>query len=234
MPIGPTLTSAVFSLLVAYHTCAVCNVGWLPFHLIIAEKFPQLVKSLVYCADKYAPLTLSGIVTENKDGTSNIKPTATLPAVIEYWLPYKTRKGHRTTLKIALGKLVSVNTIMGMPMIGPAQLSLDLKDNVVESGVLDCEPFPVTYRPTSQSKPDFKHVNSDNTKLLLSEIATIDGIDFVHIQKADAIACRVALANYDYAEINSEPTAKKAKFDTISVADIDHPTTAVTYPNSTS
>jgi len=234
MPIGQTLTSAVFSLLVAYDTCAASNVGWFGYHLLISEKFPQFVKSLVYCADKYAPLTLSGIVTENKDGTSMVKPTATLPAIIEYWLPYVTKKGHRTTLKIAPRKLVSVNTIMGMPMLGPAQLSLDLRDNVVESGVLDCEPFPVTYRPTSQSKPDFKHVNSDNKKLLLSEIATIDDIDFFHIQKADATACRVALANYDYAEINSEPTAKKAKIDTISVADIDHPTTAVTYPNSTS
>jgi hypothetical protein len=186
------------------------------------------VKSLLYCADKYAPLTLSGIITENKDGTSTAKPTATLPAIIEYWLPYTTRAGHRTTLKIALGKLVSVNTIIGMPIIGPAQLSLDLKDNVVESGILDCEPFPVTYRPTSQSKPDFKAVHSDNTKLLTSKAS------YDYILKRDATACRIALANYDYAEINSEPTAKKAKIYITSVADIDHHTTAVTFPDSTS
>jgi hypothetical protein len=66
MPIGQNLASSPFSLLVAYDTCAACNVGYLGHHLPIAEKFPELVKSLVYAEDKYAPLTLSGIVTENK------------------------------------------------------------------------------------------------------------------------------------------------------------------------
>jgi hypothetical protein len=148
----------------AYDTCAACNVGYLGHHLLIAEKFPELVKSLVYAEDKYAPLTLLGIVTENKEnGVTSMKPTATLPAIIEYWLPFLTKEGHRTTLKIALGKFVSVNTIIGMPMIKPAKLSLDLIDNVVESGVLDTEPFPVIYRPTIQSKPDFSEIGSNDT-----------------------------------------------------------------------
>jgi hypothetical protein len=54
------------------------------------------------------------------------------------------KQDHHTSLKIVLGKQVSVNTILGMPMIQPAQLSLDLVNNVVESGVLDTEPFLVT------------------------------------------------------------------------------------------
>jgi hypothetical protein len=118
------------------------------------------VKSLIYGEDKYSPLVLSGIVTD-PEGKTTIKSTASLPPVIEYWLPYCTKEGHRTTLKIALGHHVSVNTIIGMPMIEPAKLSLDLMDNVVEAGVLDAEPFLVLYRPTIRSAPDFSYVDSE-------------------------------------------------------------------------
>jgi hypothetical protein len=227
MPVGQNLKSAIFSLLLAYDTCAACNVGYLYFHLPIAEKFPQLVKSLTYCTDKYAPLTLSGIVSEKKDETPVMKPCATLPVIIEYWLPFPTMGGSRTTLKIALGKMVSVNTIIGMPMIGAAKLSLDLVDNVVDSGILDCEPFPVTFRPTSQSAPDFSIVKSDNNKLLSTNA------ELSHIQSSDAVACRVAMANYDYSDVNSEPIPKKAKIDIASVTDGDHHTPTVTFPDST-
>jgi hypothetical protein len=228
IPIGQNPKSAIFALQSAYDTCAACNVGYLIFHLSIAEKFPQTVKSLTYCKDKYAPLILSGIVSEKKNDAAVMKPTASLPAIIEYWLPFPTMEGHRTTLKIALGKMVSVNTIIGMPMIGPAKLSLDLIDNVVDSGILDCEPFPVTFRPTSQSKPDFSKVNSDDTKLLATNTTTD------HIRSEDAAACRVALANHDYNENTSEPVAKKAKIDITTVTDSDHHTRSVTFPDSTS
>jgi hypothetical protein len=108
MPIGQNRASSPFSLLVACDTYTACNVGYLGHHLPIAEKFSELVKILVYAEDMYAPLTLSGIVTENKESSvTSMKPTATLPAIIEYWLPFLTKEGHRTTLKIALGKFVS-------------------------------------------------------------------------------------------------------------------------------
>jgi hypothetical protein len=83
MPIGQNHASSPFSLLLAYDTCAACNIGYLGHHLPITEKFPELVKSLIYAGDKYGPLTLSGIVTKNKeDGVSSMKPTAHLPPKI--------------------------------------------------------------------------------------------------------------------------------------------------------
>jgi hypothetical protein len=126
-----------------------------------------LVKRFTYTADKYSPLTLSGIVHDDKEKSKN-QPSAILPIVIEYWMPFLTKEGHKTTLKIALGCNVSVNTIIGMPMIRPAKLSLDLVDNVVESGILDTEPFSVIYRPTIQSAPDFSSISSDDPKLFAS------------------------------------------------------------------
>jgi hypothetical protein len=167
MPIGQSPTTAIFSLLLAYNTCAACNVGYLGHRLPIVEKYQQLVKSLIWAADKYSPLVLSGIVSD-EEGDKTIKPTATPPIIIKYWLPFQTKQGHRTSLKIALGKHVSVNTIIGMPFIQPAQLSLDLVDNVVNSGVLDTEPFPISFRPTSTSAPDFSRISDDDVKLLVS------------------------------------------------------------------
>jgi hypothetical protein len=47
MPIRQNIEALTFSLLLAYDTCAACNVRYLGHHLPIAEKFPQVVKSLV-------------------------------------------------------------------------------------------------------------------------------------------------------------------------------------------
>jgi hypothetical protein len=91
---------------------------------------------------------------------------ASLPAIIEYYLPYKSKEGYQTTLKIALGELVSVNTNMGMCMIKPAKLSMDLNDNVIDPGVLDAEPFPITYKSTIRSSPDFQNLEAAGTKTL--------------------------------------------------------------------
>jgi hypothetical protein len=135
------------SLSVAYDTCTVLCVGSAAFHLAIAERAPQVVKSLTWAKDKYSPLTLSGVVSD-KDGKVQHQPTASLPAIIEYYLPYKSKEGYETTLKIALGESISVNTIMGMSMLKPAKLSMDLNDHVIDPGVLDTEPFPITYKST--------------------------------------------------------------------------------------
>jgi hypothetical protein len=65
-------TGAQFTLSVAYDTCAAVCVGHLDFHLAIAEKLPQLVKSLVWAKGIYAPLTLSGIVSD-EDSNQSVK-----------------------------------------------------------------------------------------------------------------------------------------------------------------
>jgi hypothetical protein len=205
LPIGHD-PQTKFSLSVAYDTCAACNVGFAGHHLPIAERYPELVKSVTYTADKYSPLTLSGIVHGEK-GKSTKQPSAILPIVIEYWMPFLTKEGHKTTLKIALGNEVSVNTIIGMPMIRPAKLSLDLVDNVVESGILDTEPFPVIYRPTIQSTPDFSQVASDDPKLLKLSI------DYDHVTSAEVRACTLAMASDIATAEFAKPISKKTKFD---------------------
>ena len=48
-----------------------------------------------------------------------------------------------------------------------------------KSGILDTEPFPVIYRPTIQSTPDFSQVASDDPKLLKLSI------DYDHVTSAE-------------------------------------------------
>jgi hypothetical protein len=186
LPIGHD-PQTKFSLSVAYDTCAACNVGYAGHHLPIAERYPELVKSLTYTADKYSPLTLSGIVHGDKEKSKN-QSSAIPPIVIKYWMPFLTKEGHKATLKIALGCNVSVHTIIGMPMIRPAKLSLDLVDNVDESGILDTEPFPVIYRPTIQSAPDFSSISSDDPKLFASTT------ELEHVTSNEVKACALSLS----------------------------------------
>jgi hypothetical protein len=68
-------------------------------------------------------------------------------------------------------------------------MSLDLVDNVVESGILDAEPFPVQFFPTMTSTPDFSKVNDSDAKLLLTNTTWSP-----HISADDARACTVALS----------------------------------------
>jgi hypothetical protein len=51
-------------------------------------------------------------------------------------------------------------------MTRPAKFSLDLEDNVIDSGILDTEPFPVTYKQTNRSLPNFSATSSSSEQTL--------------------------------------------------------------------
>ena len=125
---------------------------------------------------------MSDFVADAESSETTVKPTSTLPAVIEYHMLYLSKEGYQTSLKIALGEGVSVNTIIGMSMIRPAKLSLDLSDDVMEAGVLDTTPFPITFKQTIRSMPDFSNLDETDIKTLCSHP--------VAITKQNAIDCR--------------------------------------------
>jgi hypothetical protein len=127
------------------------------------------VKSLVWTKDNFTPLSLSGVVNDKtKQDKIKEKLVTLLKAVIEYNMPIKTTQGHATSFKVALGEGVGVNTIMGMSMIRPGKFTLDVEDDVVTSGVLDCSPFPVTYKSVQRTMPNFD--NSDKNSTVLSTV----------------------------------------------------------------
>jgi hypothetical protein len=86
-------------------------------------------------------------------------------------MPHAKKKGHPTSFKVAIGDNVVVNTLIGMSMICPAKFSLDLKDDVINSGILDAEPFPVTYKQTNRSLPNFASITNlvEQTLVTLSQ-----------------------------------------------------------------
>jgi hypothetical protein len=71
-----------------------------------------------------------------------------------------SKQGHPTSFKVAIGDNVAVNTLIGMSMIRPAKFSLDLEDDVIDSGILNTEPFPVTYKQTSHSLPNLASITN--------------------------------------------------------------------------
>jgi hypothetical protein len=123
---------------------AVTNVGWSTYHLAIAKKHPQLIKSLVWAKDKYTPLTLSGVVSPDDQKSNQATTPTVLPAIIEYHMPYMSAQGSATSFKVAIGPNVAVNTIIGMSMIRAGKCSLDIQDDMIDLGILDTTPFPVT------------------------------------------------------------------------------------------
>ena len=62
-----------------------------------------------------------------------------------FHLPYKTTQGEDTSLLIATGPNVSVNTILGLPFMQGTGMILDLVDNTAECKYLDCPPFPIDF-----------------------------------------------------------------------------------------
>lgn len=132
-----------FKLSVAFDTLAVLNVGNADFHLAISKRYPQTVKSLVWANDAYSPLTLSGVVSKDL----KYKPITELPAVIEYYLSYNTKQDTSASFKVALGKNVAVNTIIGFATIKAAKLNLDVENDVITSSILSTGPMPVLYKP---------------------------------------------------------------------------------------
>jgi len=104
--------------------------------------FPEAVAT-VYTSDKFAPITLSGIVKQDTEGKIT---TTELPVAFTFHTPFLTPDGANTTLAIAAGPDVSVNLILGLPFIKATGCVLDVNNNVARFDGLDCSPLEIIYR----------------------------------------------------------------------------------------
>jgi hypothetical protein len=91
---------------------------------------------------------LSGIVSSDAASI-----TTELEVGFLFHLPYQTREGNTASLMVATGPNVLVNTIIGLPFMKATGMIMDLVDEVVECKYLDCPPFPVDFRRTSNHVP---------------------------------------------------------------------------------
>jgi len=103
----------------------------------------------VFAPQDYAPIVLSGVIQSHQHEAVTTK----LEVGFQFHLPYKTTTGEETSLLIATGPHISVNTILGLPFMQGTGMILDLVDNLAECKYLDCPAFPIDYRRTSSHVP---------------------------------------------------------------------------------
>jgi hypothetical protein len=145
--------------------------GWTGYIMAIAKAYPELVKSITLAAYRYPPIILSGVVSNDAKIT---RVVTHLPAVVEFHLPYKTMSGQPTSLQIAIGDDVSVNCLLGLSFIRTTHLVLDSHDNVIESYILNVEPFPIYYKKPQRCPPNLVSKTAGSESKSLAIMAQIN------------------------------------------------------------
>ena len=131
----------------AVDTCAALTTGSFHFFAAIAKRYPHCVEK-VFAPQDYASIVLTGIVRKKEETV-----TTELEVGFQFRLPYKTSDGDDSSFMVATGPHVSVNTIVGLPFIKGVGMIIDTVDDVADCKYLDCPPFPIDYRRTSNQVP---------------------------------------------------------------------------------
>ena len=133
-----------------YDTRAALTSGYLPYHLHIRQKCPQIVHSFEsFDGDNpFDPIKLMGAISN----VSSYDPEkhGTLSSVIRYFAPYHDSSGNALLLCITLGDTMSVNKILGMTGITEWRLALEFEPSLIRSNIL-CENFDVAYEQTKRT-----------------------------------------------------------------------------------
>jgi hypothetical protein len=128
-------------------TAAALSTGNFHFAAAVAKQYPHCIAKL-YVPKDTNPIVLSGIVQRGGESI-----TTELTVGFQFHLPYLTKKGNITSILIATGPHVTVNTIIGLPFIQATRAIIDLADNVAELHALDAPPFPLEYRRATVHVP---------------------------------------------------------------------------------
>ena len=85
-------------------------------------------------------------------------------------MPYQTVDNTPTSFKIAIRENVSVNCILGMSFINAARLFIDSNDSVIESKLLQINPFEIIYKLSTKSSPNLvPRVEPSNKNLIIKQ-----------------------------------------------------------------
>ncbi len=71
----------------------------------------------------------------------------------QFHLPYLTKVGSPTSFVNATRPQVSVNTVLGLPLITATGMIIDTVDNVVEAKYLNHPPFMIDFCRTTKNIP---------------------------------------------------------------------------------
>jgi hypothetical protein len=136
-----------------------------------------------------------------------------------FHLPYRTWEGNSASLMIATGPNVSVNTFIGLPFMKAMGMILNLIDEVVDCKYLDCPPFPVDFRWTSNHVPGIDDQSSTPANHAASYIQMIQEVkNLEHYYEAKVLAsgsmmtpkaCRALWFKVDRARHGQQPRRLK-------------------------
>jgi len=196
----------------AVDSCAALTTGNFHFFASVAKRYPHCV-SKIFTPEDYAPIILSGIVSSDAASI-----TTELEVGFLFHLPYRTREGDTASLMVATGPNVSVNTIIGLPFMKATGMIMDLVDEVVECKYLDCPPFPVDFRRTSNHVPvmddggtPIHHATS--SVRLIDEITHLERYYDAKVMAAGLTANKQNLS----VRFGNKPTVRAADTDAFSV-----------------
>jgi hypothetical protein len=120
-------------------TAAALTTGNFHFVAALAKKYPHCVAKL-YAPEDYNPIILSGII---QHGGESVMTDLTVG--FQFHLPYLMRDGQATSILIATGPHVTVDTIVGLPFIQATCMLINLSNNVADMHVLNASLFPLEY-----------------------------------------------------------------------------------------
>jgi hypothetical protein len=120
------------------------------FHYMgaVIWQYPPILKA-VYLPNDYASIVLSGII-KLPDKAPN---TTELLVGFEIFLPYLTKDGNETSLLVAAGPDIAVNSILGLLFIKATGMIADFIDSVCQAKHLLANPFPMDIRRAMKSIP---------------------------------------------------------------------------------
>jgi hypothetical protein len=145
-------------------TAAALNTGNLHYFAAIVKAFPHTVSAIFSTAD-HNLIILSDIV--QKGGASI---TTDLTVAFQFHMSYLTREGHPTTLLVACGPNVTVNTILGLPFIQATKMVLDAADQVAKLHALDMSPFALDFRRAMCTLPSVSGPPDNGTATCYADI----------------------------------------------------------------
>jgi hypothetical protein len=129
------------------NTAAALSTGSFHFVAAVAKQYPHCIAKL-YIPKDYNPIVLSGIVQHGGESV-----TTKLTVGFQFHLLYLIKDSDPTSILIATGPHVTVNTIGGLPFIQATRAIIDLADNVMDLHALNAPPFPLEYRHATVHVP---------------------------------------------------------------------------------
>ena len=128
------------TLSVLFDSGAALSSGYLPYHLWIMRENPDIVASFERFDDSnpFEPIKLGGAIRHPEDYSESMH--GQLTAIIRYKTPYVDNDGSPIHISFGLGNDMTVNTILGMPIIKDLGMIPNFRARLVI-----CEDSPATF-----------------------------------------------------------------------------------------